>query len=144
MARLYLIRHGKPAAVWDDDDPGLDETGRAQARAARDWLMALPPAERPTRVVSSPLRRCRETADPTAQALGVTVEVDARVGEIPTPSGLATEDRVVTTDGSEIPLRMDTICVHGDTPGALELARAVRSALERAGVTFASFAGPTP
>ena len=95
MARLYLIRHGKPAAVWggDDDDPGLDETGQAQARAARDWLMALPPGERPTQVVSSPLRRCRETAEPTAQALGVTVEVDARVGEIPTPSGLAAEDR---------------------------------------------------
>jgi 5-oxoprolinase (ATP-hydrolysing) subunit A len=53
---------------------------------------------------------------------------------------MATEDRVVTTDGSEIALRMDTICVHGDTPGALELARALRAALERAGVTFASFA----
>ncbi len=95
MARLYLIRHGKPAAVWggDDDDPGLDEAGQAQARAARDWLMALPPGERPDKVVSSPLRRCRETAEPTAAALGVTVEIDARVGEIPTPSGLATEDR---------------------------------------------------
>ena len=95
MQRLYLIRHGKPAAVWggDDEDPGLDETGLAQARAARDWLMALPPGERPDKVVSSPLRRCRETAEPTAQALGVTVEVDARVGEIPTPSGLATQDR---------------------------------------------------
>lgn len=95
MARLYMIRHGKPAAVWggDDDDPGLDETGQAQARAARDWLMALPPAERPTKVVSSPLRRCRETAEPTAQALGVTVEVDERVGEIPTPATLSLEER---------------------------------------------------
>ena len=95
MARLYMIRHGKPAAVWggDDDDPGLDETGQAQARAARDWLMALPPAERPTKVVSSPLRRCRETAEPTAQALGVSVEIDARVGEIPTPAALSLEER---------------------------------------------------
>ena len=35
MARLYVIRHGKPSATWggDDDDPGLDETGRAQALA---------------------------------------------------------------------------------------------------------------
>ncbi|WP_372786247.1 histidine phosphatase family protein [Phenylobacterium sp.] len=95
MARLYLIRHGKPAAVWggDDDDPGLDETGQAQARAARDWLMALPAADRPTKVVSSPLRRCRETADPTAAALGVAVEIDARVGEIPTPAALAADER---------------------------------------------------
>jgi broad specificity phosphatase PhoE len=95
MARLYLIRHGKPSATWggDDDDPGLDATGQAQARAARDWLLALPAAQRPTKVVSSPLRRCRETAEPTAQALGVEVEVDARVGEIPTPAALSLEER---------------------------------------------------
>jgi broad specificity phosphatase PhoE len=95
MARLYLIRHGRPAAVWGggDDDPGLDEAGQAQARAARDWLLALPAAERPTKVVSSPLRRCRETAEPTAQALGVAVEIDERVGEIPTPVALPAAER---------------------------------------------------
>src|SRR5687768_2271124 len=95
MPRLYLIRHGKPAAAWDgtDDDPGLDETGRAQAEAARDWLLALPPAERPKRVVSSPLRRCRETAEPTAEALGVEIEIDPIVGEIPTPAALAAHER---------------------------------------------------
>lgn len=49
--------------------------------------------------------------------------------------------RVVATDGSEIALEADTICLHGDTPGAAELARAVRSGLESAGVTVASF-GP--
>jgi broad specificity phosphatase PhoE len=95
MARIYLIRHGKPAAVWggDDDDPGLDETGQAQALAARDWLLALPADERPTKVVSSPLRRCRETAEPTAAGLGVAVEIDARVGEVPTPAALTLEER---------------------------------------------------
>jgi broad specificity phosphatase PhoE len=50
-------------------------------------LLALPVGERPSRVVSSPLRRCRETAQPLADALGVTVEID-RVGEIPTPAAL--------------------------------------------------------
>jgi len=95
LKRLYVIRHGKPSATWggDDDDPGLDETGHAQARAARDWLMALPPAERPAKVVSSPLRRCRETAQPTADALGVEIEIDPRVGEIPTPAALSLEER---------------------------------------------------
>lgn len=95
MARLYLIRHGKPSSTWGDhdEDPGLDETGQAQARAARDWLMSLPDAERPTLAVSSPLRRCRETADPTALALGVTLEIDAAVGEIPTPNALSAEAR---------------------------------------------------
>lgn len=95
MARLYLIRHGRPSSTWGghDDDPGLDETGQEQARAARDWLLSRPEAERPTLVVSSPLRRCRETAEPTAQTLGVAAEIDPVVGEIPTPKALSAEAR---------------------------------------------------
>lgn len=95
MPRLYLIRHGKPATVWGqgDEDPGLDDAGRAQAAAARDWLLARPAGERPERVVSSPLRRCRETAAPTAEALGVEVEIDPIVGEIPTPQALHPTER---------------------------------------------------
>jgi UPF0271 protein len=41
---------------------------------------------------------------------------------------------VVARDGSTISLKVDTICVHGDTPGAAELAAAVRARLEHAGV----------
>lgn len=95
MTQLYLIRHGKPAATWGDadEDPGLDDAGRAQAEAARDYLMSLPAAQRPTKVVSSPLKRCRETAMPTAQALGVEIEIDPFVGEIPTPKALSAEER---------------------------------------------------
>jgi broad specificity phosphatase PhoE len=95
MARIYLIRHGKPASTWGDadEDPGLDDLGRAQADRARDWLLARPQDERPRLVVSSPLRRCRETAEPMAQALGLTAEVDPRVGEIPTPKALSAADR---------------------------------------------------
>ena len=45
---------------------------------------------------------------------------------------------VVATDGSVIRLAADTICLHGDTPGAPELARDVRKGLEAAGVRIAS------
>lgn len=95
MNRVFLIRHGKPAAVWgeSDPDPGLDPTGRAQAEAARDHLLSLPHDQRPLRVVSSPLRRCRETAAPTAEALGVEIVIDPGVGEIPTPRALAEAER---------------------------------------------------
>ena len=95
MSRLYLIRHGKPAATWGDadEDPGLDAAGQAQANAVRDVLLALTGEDRPTRVVSSPLRRCIETARPTAEALGVEIEIDPSVGEIPTPKALAAADR---------------------------------------------------
>ncbi|QUD88177.1 histidine phosphatase family protein [Phenylobacterium montanum] len=96
MSRLYMIRHGKPSSTWGDEaaaDPGLDEAGRAQAEAAADALMALPEGERPTRVLSSPLRRCRETAQPFADRLGVAVEIDPRFGEIPTPAALTEAER---------------------------------------------------
>ncbi|PVM88083.1 histidine phosphatase family protein [Caulobacter endophyticus] len=95
MGRVHVIRHGKPAAAWggQDDDPGLDETGREQARAVAAILAALPVGERPTRVVSSPLRRCRETAAPLAQILCVAVEIEPAVGEIPTPAAVTSEQR---------------------------------------------------
>ncbi|RYH11945.1 histidine phosphatase family protein, partial [archaeon] len=44
MSHVYMIRHGKPASTWGDadEDPGLDDTGRAQAQAAARTLLALP------------------------------------------------------------------------------------------------------
>ena len=47
---------------------------------------------------------------------------------------IARDREVVTIDGSTIALEADTICLHGDTPGAAEHARAVRDALEAAGI----------
>jgi broad specificity phosphatase PhoE len=95
MSRVYLIRHARPSATWggDDDDPGLDAAGQAQAQRAAQALLALPEGLRPTRVVSSPLRRCRETAQPFAEAIGGVLEIDPRVGEIPTPKALSAEAR---------------------------------------------------
>lgn len=93
--RLYLVRHGKPASTWGgaDADPGLDPAGYAQAAAAADQMMAFPMAARPIRVISSPLRRCRETAEPLARALGISLIIDPAVGEIPTPAHLAESER---------------------------------------------------
>lgn len=47
---------------------------------------------------------------------------------------LATEGKVTAVDGTEIDFSADSICLHGDTAGAVELAAAVRSGLEAAGV----------
>lgn len=47
--------------------------------------------------------------------------------------GLA-QGHVVAITGKEIRLRADTICLHGDTPGAALIAKAVREALDKAGV----------
>lgn len=44
------------------------------------------------------------------------------------------DHHVVAADGSTIDLHIDTLCLHGDTPGAADLARRVRHGLEAAGI----------
>jgi len=47
---------------------------------------------------------------------------------------MVTEGRVTAITGEEVSLQADTICLHGDTPGAVQLADALKSAFETAGV----------
>ena len=47
---------------------------------------------------------------------------------------MAREGKVTAVDGSEIDLAAQTICVHGDTPGAVEIVQAIRGLLESEGV----------
>lgn len=49
------------------------------------------------------------------------------------------EGLVETTDGVQLPLRADTICTHGDTPGAHELTRRIRAGLEAEGVQVRAY-----
>jgi UPF0271 protein len=51
---------------------------------------------------------------------------------------MVTEQRVTASDGTDISLRVVTICTHGDTPGAAMLTRQLRAGLERAGITVAA------
>jgi UPF0271 protein len=47
---------------------------------------------------------------------------------------------VVAVDGSDVAVTAESACVHGDSPGAVEMARAVRAGLEKAGVALGAFA----
>lgn len=53
---------------------------------------------------------------------------------------LATEGTIVARDGSTIRTSAESICLHGDTEGAVSMAAAVRHGLESAGVAIRSFA----
>jgi UPF0271 protein len=46
------------------------------------------------------------------------------------------DKKIIARDGSSFSCAVDTICVHGDTPGAVDLASTVRRALQYAGVTI--------
>jgi UPF0271 protein len=46
---------------------------------------------------------------------------------------------VVSNSGKTIKMRMDTVCIHGDTPGAVEIARVLRKALKDNGIAVAPF-----
>ena len=52
---------------------------------------------------------------------------------------MVVEGSVLATDGRAVSLSAESVCVHGDTAGAVQIARAVRAALTTAGVSLASF-----
>lgn len=68
---------------------------------------------------------------------GAVLTDQALIGERVT--ALVRDGRVTAIDGSEIAVRADSVCVHGDTPGALDLSRAARAALEAAGISVRAF-----
>ena len=94
---IVLLRHGVTASTEarlfsgrGGSDPGLTDHGRAQAARAAAWLarragegqaVGLDGVGPVDLVVSSPLRRCRETAQVAAERLGLPVAVDDDLAE---------------------------------------------------------------
>ena len=81
MRKLLIARHGEPeitGVLLGQADPGLSERGRSQAAALAEAWKAL----RIERLVSSELRRARETAVVVGKVLGLEVELDGRLNEI--------------------------------------------------------------
>ncbi|RJS91137.1 LamB/YcsF family protein [Salinisphaera sp. Q1T1-3] len=53
---------------------------------------------------------------------------------------LAEDGVIIARDGTQVRVAAESICVHGDSPGAVTTAQAVRRALDDAGITIAAFA----
>ncbi|WP_406189892.1 bifunctional RNase H/acid phosphatase [Streptomyces anulatus] len=84
-ATLVLLRHGETALTPEKrfsgsggTDPELSATGRGQAERAAEHFAALGTVQE---LVSSPLRRCRETAAAVADRLGLDVRIDEGLRE---------------------------------------------------------------
>lgn len=76
------------------------------------------------------------TLVPRGQDGAVITDADAVVER---SVGLARDGAVTSLAGERVMVRARSLCLHGDTPGAVELARRVRGALESAGVRVEAF-----
>jgi UPF0271 protein len=125
----------------------------ALVSAVRAYDPALPLLTRPggqaatiagasgTRVVSEAYADRAYRADgslvPRGEAGAVLTDPELVAGRA---VGIVTSGTVLAADGATVRVAAHSLCIHGDTAGAVTLARAVRQALEQAGVTVAPFA----
>jgi len=92
MARIYMVRHGQAESGFGGAmDPGLNALGHAQAEAVAQTLAS----RGPLAILSSPLRRARETAAPLAALWQADPAIEDAVAEIPSPKGMTLEERVI-------------------------------------------------
>ncbi len=146
------LRHVKPhGALYNDAirDPELaDVIARVTAEAPGSLaLMGMAGTELERAALRHALRFVAEAfIDRTYEADGTlvsrkepgAVHEDMQVATTQAVR-LATEGRVTSREGAEIEVRADTLCIHGDTPGAASKARAVRDVLESHGVEVRAY-----
>lgn len=144
----YLKPHGALYTTAADDE--------RQARAVIDAVAAFDPTLPVLGLPDSALSAAAEAAGvpfvaeafadraylPTGRLVprGETDAVITDAAAVAARAVAFVRDREVTAaDGSVITVDAASLCVHGDTPGAVRIAHAVRAALDEAGVTLAPF-----
>ena len=108
---VLIVQHGEKDRL--PGDPGLTQHGRRQAEATGNWLRS---SHSVTRVVTSPLRRAVETAQPIARLLGLEVTIDDRLrermnwddGDAQSIEAFLSEWRQTAEDRSFVPLNGDS------------------------------------
>lgn len=112
---LVIVRHAhRDTSEGRDRDNGLSEKGKSQAKELGKALSKRLAGSRPV-VLSSPKRRCVETVEPLAEALGCEVRVDDRLDEQHESEGAFRKriDTFVSQALAEGPPAM-VACSHGD------------------------------
>ncbi|KQQ12710.1 hypothetical protein ASF56_06030 [Methylobacterium sp. Leaf122] len=152
-ARVTHVKaHGALANLSNEDAAIAEALARAVAGVDLDLaLVVMPglPAERAGERFG--LRLVREiyadrayaedgTLAPRASPGAVIHDADEAATRVARMVG---EGAVFTLGGRRVPVAIDTVCVHGDNPEAVAMARAVRTELERAGFSLRPFAEPS-
>lgn len=146
-AQNVRLRHVKPhGALYNmaaKDDVLADAIARATASVDRSLMLfglprskSLEAARRHgLRAVSEAFADRAYRADGTLVPRGDDGAVIADGDTVVARAVMIARDRVViAVDGTRVPLEVETICVHGDTPGAAALANRIRTALTEAGL----------
>ena len=93
---IFLVRHGEAASSWGESpDPGLSDLGHQEAERAAQELLPLLSAD--VQLISSPLARAQETAEPLARLLAKPVEIDRVFREVPSPVPLSERQQWLRT-----------------------------------------------
>jgi UPF0271 protein len=141
------LRHVKPHGALYNMSVRRSEVAEAIARAVASFddgllLMGLPESELLSAGARLGLRVAAEAfADRSYEPDGTLTSRHLSDSVLSEPGRaveravrMVRDGKVIARDGSTFSLKVDTICVHGDTPNAAELAAAVRLGLEQAGV----------
>ncbi|HYO39678.1 MAG TPA: 5-oxoprolinase subunit PxpA [Nocardioidaceae bacterium] len=147
------VRYVKPHGALYNAVVGHEAQAQAVVDAVRDYDRDLPVVGLPGSVLldrasRAGLRTVREAfADRAYTAEGTLVSRREPGAVLSDPSEvgrrvvqMVTEGQVTAVDGSRVPVQVDSVCVHGDSPGAVAMAEQVRAALADAGVGLRAFA----
>lgn len=76
---------------------------------------------------------------PRSKPGAIIRDVDASIEHV---RRMVEEGRVKSTDGTEVAVRADTLCIHGDEPTALEFVQKIRKALTERGIRLVPVSSP--
>lgn len=145
----HVKTHGSLGNMAAVDDELAAAVARAVAAVDRNLILVVMPGMATERAgTNANLTLMREIyADRTYADNGNLTprkEVGAVIHDAETAAArvlrMVEEQRIVTTSGKVIPVAIDSVCVHGDTPDSVTMAGRVRAVLENAGYTVRPFA----
>ncbi|MCY4462234.1 MAG: LamB/YcsF family protein [Albidovulum sp.] len=145
----YVKTHGALGNACNDDEGLADSVARGIAAADPRlvWLV-MPGAPTERAAGRAGLRPAREVYADRTYADSFNLAPRSRPGTVIHDAALAceralrmvSEGRLVAESGRTLDVEIDSICVHGDNPASVEMARQIRAALENDGWTLAPFA----
>ena len=144
----YVKAHGALANLANDEDDIALAIGRAIKGVDRGLVYMVMPGLATERAAGTlGLDAVREVYADRAYADNGNLASRKTPGAVLHDAGEAAErvlrmvgdQAIVTVTGQRLPARIETVCVHGDTPGAVAMARTVRRTLEANGIAVAPF-----